>query len=146
MTIAEATGTAIYDPEGGEHVAFSREGHPIPDDVGAKVQDFVWTTISEAFEYSNRNGESIPVEKSLLDFFRERVQQTKLSDEEKDLCLDACKLWGAYVGDQADRQSLKFFRLEECVDGSKSFFVSSSIKSLTFSKATSLWRLHTSAF
>jgi hypothetical protein len=79
----------------------------------------VWTTISEAFEYSNSHGESIPADKSLLDFVRERVQQTKFSDEEKDLCLDACKLWGAYVGDQADRQSLKFFRLEECVDGSK---------------------------
>jgi hypothetical protein len=121
MTVAEETETIIYDPEGGEHVLFSQKGHPIHDDVNAKVQEFVWTTISEAFEYSNRHGESIPAEQSLHDFFRERVQQTKFSDEEKEICLDACKLWGAYVGDQVDRQSLKFFRLEECVDGSKCF-------------------------
>jgi hypothetical protein len=119
MNIAQATGTVMYDPEGGEHVTFSQGGQPIHDDVNSRIQEFVWTTISEAFEYSNLHGESIPAEKSLLDFFRERVQRTDFSDEEKGLCLDACKLWGTYVGDQVDRQSLKFFRLEECVDGSK---------------------------
>lgn len=119
MNIAEATGTTMFDPEGGQHVAFAPDGQPIHDDINSKVQDFVWTTISEAFEYSNRHGDSIPAEKSLLDFFRERVQQTDFSAEEKSLCLDACKLWGTYVGDQVDRQSLRFFRLEECVDGSE---------------------------
>ncbi|KAJ5276703.1 hypothetical protein N7524_002856 [Penicillium chrysogenum] len=126
-TIAEETGTVIYDPEGGRHVTYSRDGHPITDEVGTKVQDLVWTTIAEAFKYSSDHGESIPVERSLFDFFHERVQQTNFSDEEKQLCLDACRLWGAYVGDQVDRQSLKFFRLEECVDGSN-FIVASTYK------------------
>ncbi|KAJ5795626.1 uncharacterized protein N7518_004166 [Penicillium psychrosexuale] len=127
MTIAEETGSVMYDPEGGAHISYSRDGHPINDEVSAKVQDFVWTTIAEAFKYSNHHGESIPVEQSLFDFFCDRVQQTKFSDEEKQLCLDACRLWGAYVGDQVDRQSLKFFRLEECVDGSN-FIVASTYK------------------
>ncbi|KAJ5341179.1 hypothetical protein N7541_010303 [Penicillium brevicompactum] len=127
MNIAEATGTTMFDPEGGQHVAFAPDGQPIHDDINSKVQDFVWTTISEAFEYSSRHGNSIPAEKSLLDFFRERVQQTDFSTEEKSLCLDACKLWGTYVGDQVDRQSLRFFRLEECVDGSN-FVVASTYK------------------
>ncbi|KGO42112.1 Amine oxidase [Penicillium expansum] len=127
MTIAEETGTVMYDPEGGRHVSYSRDGHPINDEVAAQVQDFVWNTISEAFKYSNQHGESIPAETSLFDFFCERVQQTNFSDEEKQLCLDACRLWGAYVGDQADKQSLRFFRLEECVDGSN-FIVASTYK------------------
>ncbi|CAI7580175.1 unnamed protein product [Penicillium glandicola] len=127
MTIAEETGSVMYDPEGEEHVSYSRDGHLINDEVNAKVQDFVWTTIAEAFKYSNLHGESIPAEQSLFDFFRERVQQTKFSDKEKQHSLDACRLWGAYVGDQVDRQSLKFFRLEECVDGSN-FVVASTYK------------------
>ncbi|KXG48766.1 Amine oxidase [Penicillium griseofulvum] len=127
MTIAEETGTVMYDPEGGRHITYSRDGHPINDEVSAKVQDFVWTTIAEAFKYSNHHGQSIPAERSLFDFFRDRVQQTNFSDEEKQHCLDACKLWGGYVGDQIDKQSLKFFRLEECVDGSN-FVVASTYK------------------
>ncbi|KAJ5163656.1 uncharacterized protein N7500_005486 [Penicillium coprophilum] len=127
MTIAEETETVMYDPEGGRHISYSRDGHPINDEVSAKVQDFVWTTIAEAFKYSNQHGESIPVERSLFDFFCDRVQDTAFSDEEKQLCLDACRLWGTYVGDQVDKQSLKFFRLEECVDGSN-FVVASTYK------------------
>lgn len=119
MTIAEATGATLYDPEDGGHIAFSQAGHQLNSELNAKVQDFVWTTISEAFEYSNRHGDSIPAERSLFDFFSERVQQTSFSDEERQLCLDAAKFWGAYVGDQVDKQSLRFFRLEECVDGSR---------------------------
>ncbi|KAJ5514054.1 hypothetical protein N7463_003606 [Penicillium fimorum] len=127
MTIAEETGTVMYDPESGRHISYSRNGHPINDEVSAKVQNFVWTTIAEAFKYSNHHGESIPVERSLFDFFCDRVQKTTFSDEEKQLCLDACRIWGSYVGDQVDKQSLKFFRLEECVDGSN-FVVASTYK------------------
>jgi hypothetical protein len=134
MDIAKETEAVMFDPEGSQHVSFSREGHLIRDDVNAKVQDFVWTTISEAFEYSNLHRDSIPAEKSLQDFFCERIQQTEFSDEEKELCLEACKLWGAYVGDQVDRQSLRFFRLEECVDGSKSYLNSRLLHSLTSNK------------
>ncbi|KAJ5774040.1 hypothetical protein N7457_008936 [Penicillium paradoxum] len=127
MTIAEATGATLYDPEDGSHMAFSTEGHRIAPEVNAKVQDFVWTTIAEAFEYSNRHGDNIPAERSLFDFFSERIQQKDFSDEEKHLCLDACKFWGAYVGEQVDKQSLRFFRLEECVDGSN-FVLASTYK------------------
>ncbi|CAG7960648.1 unnamed protein product [Penicillium olsonii] len=127
MNIAEATEAAMFDPDEGGHIAFAPDGQRVPEDVNAQVQDFVWTTISEAFKYSNEHGGKITAEKSLLDFFRDRVQQTDFSDEVRRLCLDACKLWGTYVGDQVDRQSLRFFRLEECVDGSN-FVVASTYK------------------
>lgn len=123
MDIAEATKTVAQDPEGG-NVAFSPDGHLIPEEVATKVADFVWMTIGEAFEYSNQHGSSIPPERSLFDFFREKVQQTQFSTAEKELCLDACKLWGAYVGDPIEKQSFKFFCLEECIDGSMVFLAS----------------------
>lgn len=117
MVIAEATETIAQDPEG-ENIAISPDGNLIPEKIATKIAEFVWVTIGEAFEYSNQHGGSIPPERSLFDFFCERVQQTQFSDAEKELCLDACKLWGAYVGDPIEKQSLKFFRLEECIDGS----------------------------
>ncbi|OQD81285.1 hypothetical protein PENANT_c028G03640 [Penicillium antarcticum] len=126
MDIAKATGTIVHDPEGG-NIKFSREGQLIDETVTSKVEGFVWTTISEAFEYSNRHGDSIPAEKSLFDFFGERVGQSDLSDTEKELALDASKLWGAYVGEPIEGQSLRFFRLEECVDGSN-FVVASTYR------------------
>lgn len=119
MTIAEATKTITYDPQGGM-LTFSREGLPLSEDVATRVSEFVWSTISEAFEYSNTHAETIPPERSLYNFFEEKVEQAQLSSQEKQLVLDGCKLWGAYVGDSIERQSLKFFRLEECVDGSMS--------------------------
>ena len=117
MAIAEATKTLAHDPEG-ENIAIAPDGQLISDDVSIKVAEFVWMTIGEAFEYSNRHGESIPPDRSLFDFLREKLQQTQFSEVEKELCLDACKLWGAYVGDPIGKQSLKFFCLEECIDGS----------------------------
>lgn len=106
-----------YDPEGG-NIAISRDGHVIGDELATKASEFMWTTIEQAFEYSNSHGESISPDRSLYDFFQEKVEQSGFSSEEKQLCLDACQLWGAYVGDPVQRQSLKFFRLEECIDGS----------------------------
>lgn len=126
MTIAEATQTVTHDPEG-RNIAISRDGHLIDETLATKLSEFMWTTIEQAFEYSNSHGESIPPERSLFDFFREKVEQTGFSKEEKQLCLDGCHLWGAYVGDSIHRQSLKFFCLEECIDGSMS---SSHVRSL----------------
>ncbi|KAJ5668758.1 hypothetical protein N7462_009828 [Penicillium macrosclerotiorum] len=117
MSIAQATQTDIYDPEG-RNLIFSRDGSRLSEEVARQVEEFVWTTISEAFEYSSQQGDLIPADRSLYDFFQEKVQQTAFSAEVQQYCLHACRLWGAYVGDGAERQSLRFFRLEECVDGS----------------------------
>lgn len=117
MSIAEATQTVTHDPEG-RNIAISRDGHLLDEALTTKMSEFMWTTIEQAFEYSNSNGKNIPPERSLFDFFQEKIEQTDFSNEERQLCLDACQLWGAYVGDPIQKQSLKFFCLEECIDGS----------------------------
>lgn len=114
--MAEVTGTTIEDFEG-EQIIFSRAGKLVDEATSARISEFVWSTIDEAFEYSNALKDSIPPDQSLLDFFKERVSKTGLNPEEKELCIETCKLWGAYVGDSIERQSLKFFCLEECIDG-----------------------------
>lgn len=117
MSIAEATQTVAHDPEG-RNISISCDGQLVNEERATKSAEFVWTTIEQAFEYSNQHGDSIPSEQSLFDFIQEKLEKTDFSDEDKILCLDSCKLWGAYVGDPIERQSLRFFRLEECIDGS----------------------------
>lgn len=116
--IAESTKTELEDFDEYQ-IVFSKDGKPLDDKLAAKVSDFVWTTIGEAFEYSNTYKDSIPSGRSLFDFFKERVEKKGFNEEEKEACLESCRLWGSYVGDPVERQSLKFFCLEECIDSSR---------------------------
>ncbi|KAL5334343.1 amine oxidase [Aspergillus crustosus] len=128
VNVAEATGTILGDFEGRSFLIAS-DGKPVDEVVATKVSDFLWETIEEAFRYSNSHQDDIPAEKSLLDFIQEKLEKTKLSDEEKSLCVESSRLWGAYVGDPIERQSLKFFCLEECIDGNN-YFVASTYKDI----------------
>lgn len=103
-------------------LVLSRDGYRLDDSVAAKVLEFMWTMVEEAFKYSNTHKDSIPAERSLLDFFQERVERTGFSAEEKEECLELCRLWGSYIGDGVERQSLRFFGLEECLDESVFYF------------------------
>lgn len=118
MAIAESTKTVLQDFEGGQ-VLFSKDGKLLDENMTFKLSEFMWSTIEEAFEYSNKYKETIPPERSLFDFFLEKIEKSDFAPAEKDACVETCKLWGAYVGDPIDRQSLRFFCLEECVDESK---------------------------
>jgi lysyl oxidase-like protein 2/3/4 len=95
------------------------DGKPVDEGVATKISEFLWSTVEEAFRYSNAHKDSIPADRSLLDFIHERLEGIDMSAEEKSLCVETCRLWGAYVGDPIEKQSLKFFCLEECIDGSK---------------------------
>ncbi|PYI32996.1 flavin-containing amine oxidase [Aspergillus indologenus CBS 114.80] len=123
VSIAEATSTAVEDFEGSQAL-IAPDGTPISDDVAQRVSDVLWTIIAKAFEYSNTYKETIPVDRSLLDYIKEQVALTDLNEEEQELCVESSRMWGAYVGDPIERQSLKFFCLEECIDGNNYFVAS----------------------
>ena len=62
-----------------------------------------------------------------MDFVTERAKN-KYSDEPADerdrkrrLLLQEAEMWGAFVGGAIQRQSLKFFWLEECIEGENPF-------------------------
>ncbi|KAL4897188.1 hypothetical protein BDV59DRAFT_169970 [Aspergillus ambiguus] len=128
VAIAESTHTAIEDFEG-DPVIYSTDGKLLPAETATKISEFLWTTIEEAFEYSNAHKDTIPSDRSLLDFFREKIEKTDFTPREKHLSIETCRLWGAYVGDPIERQSMKFFCLEECIDGNN-FFVAATYKAI----------------
>lgn len=119
IELAEQTKTHLEDWDGGQ-ATWAPNGKLLDDQIANKISEFVWDSINEAFEYSEKHGDSIPAERSLLDYFNDKVEQSSFNAAEKALCLESCKLWGTYMGEPVWRQSLKFFRLEQCIDGSES--------------------------
>ena len=73
--------------------------------------------IAKAFQYSDEHSAEIDKSKSLMDFFREQLPQVEKDPYKQSLVLEEAHIWGVFVGDSVERQSLKFFFLEECLDG-----------------------------
>lgn len=81
--------------------------------------ELVWGIIADAFKYSNAESASIPSNKSLLDYFKMKLEEKDIEDESKKLVLQMCRIWGDFVGDVIEKQSLKYFWLEECIEGGR---------------------------
>lgn len=110
---------AITHEWGSRQTIFSTAGTPHDDKTIDKITNCLWNIIDEAFEHSRINKYNIPANESLLDFILKKLETANLDQHEKDACLEMSKLWGAYVGDSIQSQSLRFLFLEECLEGSK---------------------------
>ena len=77
----------------------------------------MWTTIEGAFDFSQNNSASIPVTKSLYDYFKDKLAETNFTPAEKEAALELSKLWGSYIGSPIVRQSLKSFWMVDCLVG-----------------------------
>ncbi|KAK4033859.1 hypothetical protein C8A01DRAFT_49630 [Parachaetomium inaequale] len=105
---------------------FDEHGQPLPLVEGEKYSTLMWNIIEDAFEYSNKHGASIDPARSLLDFFQEQIPKRIPDTEEgyerqRRLLLQMAELWGNFVGSPISTQSLKFFWLEECIEGENLF-------------------------
>ena len=79
--------------------------------------NIVWSIISDAFKYSNDFSGTIPPEESLLDFFKTKIKEQGLDARSSKFVLQMARMWGDFVGEPIEKQSLKFFWLEECIEG-----------------------------
>jgi hypothetical protein len=115
----------------GRQSIFNHLGNRISEKDAAENEEVVWSIIEQAMRYSNEESASISPEKSLYNFFEERVKEIFPSsnkgskdDEAKrkrETILQMAEMWGAFVGSPVQTQSLKFFWLEECIDGENLF-------------------------
>lgn len=58
-----------------------------------------------------------------MDYFEEQVNRSKFDPEQRLEVFKMAQMWGAFVGDPIARQSLKFFWLEECIEGGKNHLI-----------------------
>lgn len=106
---------------------FDQCGQAIESGKADESFELVWSIIAEAFKYSNDECSRISPKTSLKDFFTEKVSEKGFNDEDQTLILQMAEMWGAFIGDPWDKQSLKYFWLEECLDGGKLTAVHNSL-------------------
>jgi hypothetical protein len=116
LNLAKQTETALAAVEDSACI-FGQNGEVISNEKATELLDLVWEVIREAFKYSNEDCAIISPERSLKDFFLDQVCEKGLSEEDQTLVLQMAEMWGAFIGDPLERQSLKYFWLEECLDG-----------------------------
>jgi len=85
--------------------------------IATEHYDIMWCIIGDAFKHSSANCASIPPEESLLDFFKIKLAEKGLNASSTRLVLQMAESWGDFVGEPIKKQSLKFFWLEECIEG-----------------------------
>lgn len=126
LDIAKTTNTATGSFKPSSYV-FNSDGKLYPNEEGEAYSTMMWDIVQEAFKYSNKRSAEIDPEESLLDFFKTKVKEVipetndGSSDRKRSIVLQMADLWGAFVGSPIERQSLKFFWLEECIEGENLF-------------------------
>lgn len=123
LDLAKETGT-IYGNWDTSSNVFDETGVMFSQDEGEEYADIVWGIIQDAFAFSNTSGTTIDSKQSLLDFFKKKVVERipdSISNFEKQrrVVLQICEMWGAFVGSPISTQSLKYFWLEECIEGGR---------------------------
>lgn len=124
LDIAKETNTALGSWDTGSYV-FDEDGELYSLKDGEKYSEMMWNIVQAAFKHSNKNSAEIDPNESLLDFFKVTLndlipESTENWQRKRDIVLQMADLWGAFVGSPVERQSLKFFWLEECIEGGKS--------------------------
>lgn len=128
LELAKETNTATMSWDGRQAV-FDQLGRLMPDDEAAENTEIVWGIIEQAMKYSNEESETISPDISLYHYFEEKVKEmvtSKTGNEEevanrRQIILQMAETWGAYVGSPIRRQSLKFFWMEDSLDGENLF-------------------------
>ncbi|KAH7407511.1 hypothetical protein BKA64DRAFT_572123 [Cadophora sp. MPI-SDFR-AT-0126] len=121
MDLAKLTNTPTHG-WGESFNVFDEDGKPLKD--GKRLNEALWGIIMQAFKYSADNTATIDPKESLHDFFLEKVHEmfrTEEESRERETMLQMTEMWGAFVGSPVQTQSLKFFWLEECIDGENLF-------------------------
>ena len=98
---------------------YDHSGQLLSQEESQKCSALMWGIIEEAFEFSNEHSITVPQDQSLLDFFEIELEEKDVPQSTRERILQVCRSWGDYVGGSIDRQSLKYFWLEETIDGGK---------------------------
>jgi phytoene dehydrogenase-like protein len=119
---------------------YDRSGKQMSQEEASRFDHYLWGIIADAFKYSNDHSAEIDAEKSLWDFFVEKSGSIFPEEEgrhqDRLMLLSMAESWGAFVGSPIKRQSLKYFWLEECIEGGRFRRIPYLVLALTMSQRT----------
>ncbi|KAF8861745.1 FAD/NAD(P)-binding domain-containing protein [Acephala macrosclerotiorum] len=120
IDIARKTNTPLHAWNDKQNI-FDTSGKLLPAEKSDKFSSLLWQWIEEAFKYSTEKGDDIPESESLFDFIKSKAKEHFTADGDVELLCQMSRIWGAYVGDSVDRQSLRFAWMEACCGGGEMF-------------------------
>lgn len=135
LDLAKETGTITHNWDGRQCI-YNQNGTALSEKEATDASETIWSIIGDGMEFSKQNSASISASKSLLDYIKEKTATLYADGEEnphskhldeaarekkRNLLLKIAEMWGAFVGSPLERQSLRFFWLEECIDGENLF-------------------------
>jgi phytoene dehydrogenase-like protein len=135
--IAKQTGTQLHTWDERQRIV-GVHGETLVPHEAEEYGAILWDDglIAQAFKYSRENTASIPASASLMDFFAEKAKGLFMdlskdeAERKRTTLLHVCEFWGSYVGSPVTAQSLKFFWLEECIEGENPFVAGTYTKIL----------------
>ena len=92
-------------------------GHFMAEEKSQECTEVMWEIIDDAFSYSRKKPNSIPQDRSLLEFFQTKIKERNMGSETSETVLQMARIWGDFIGDPIEKQSLKYLWLEESIDG-----------------------------
>ena len=92
LDLAKETNTATCSV-GEVSCTYDEDGHLMDPEKAGAISEMVWGTISDAFKYSNESS-SIPADRSLKDYFVEKLDEKDIDEEQKRLVVQAAEMFG----------------------------------------------------
>lgn len=143
--LAKETGTPIHRWKESTLLVDS-QGYQVAPVEANKALNQVWEILERAMEHSTNCTADLPPSASLYNFFESwcnrAIQCGEMTEREVELVLGMSHMWGAYVGDRVELQSLKFFWLEDCIEGSDCFIPTNYQKIIAKISAIPLAQAH----
>ncbi|MCJ1309855.1 hypothetical protein MMC25_003516 [Agyrium rufum] len=106
---------------GEDSFVYDSHGNVMDNDKASQDFTKIWDIISDAFRYSNESCADISHGESLKDYFQKRLAVESAGVEYCAKVLELAEVWGSFIGDPFEMQSLKWFWFEECLDGDNLF-------------------------
>ena len=112
-----------------QQAVFDTNGQPLDPEEAGEYAALFWDdgVIADAFRYSNEHHNTIDPQKSLYDFFVDKSssifldEPVDVKERKRRTFLRYASFWSCYIGSPVTRQSLKFFWLEETIEGENPF-------------------------
>ncbi|KAG0129283.1 hypothetical protein HOY82DRAFT_579740 [Tuber indicum] len=129
LSLAESSGSKLHHFSE-QCPTYGFDGKLLDQAEADELSELMWKVIERAVEYSKHCHPAIPVEKSFYDYCVEKAEElfgTGAAEDEKrkkELWLSLAEMWGTFIGSPVKRQSLKYFFLEEPLEGANIFVAS----------------------
>ncbi|RDW62679.1 flavin containing amine oxidoreductase [Coleophoma crateriformis] len=124
LELAQLTNTETHSWPANSNL-FADDGKLIAQDNANILGDQMWEIILDAFKFADKHTAEIDINESLYDFFCQKATElypgSGEDEQRRKTLLQMSEMWGAFVGSPVTRQSLKFFWLEECLEGETLF-------------------------